>query len=73
VDEFLELAVDVATSAGKLLCEGIDRIAWVKHKGEINLVIFSAPIRTIRFLPRRAIYRKKTPRSAGSSIHWTAP
>jgi len=38
VDEFLELAVEVATSAGKLLREGIDKIAWVKHKGEINLV-----------------------------------
>lgn len=38
MDEFLELAVDVATSAGKLLREGIDNIAWVKHKGEINLV-----------------------------------
>ena len=38
MDKFLELAVDVATSAGKLLREGIDKIAWVKHKGEINLV-----------------------------------
>jgi len=38
VDEYLELAVEVATSAGKLLREGIDKIAWVKHKGEINLV-----------------------------------
>ncbi|MFH1741592.1 MAG: inositol monophosphatase family protein, partial [bacterium] len=27
-----------ATSAGKLLREGIDKIAWVEHKGEINLV-----------------------------------
>jgi myo-inositol-1(or 4)-monophosphatase len=38
VDKFLELAVDAATSAGKLLREGIDKIAWIKLKGEINLV-----------------------------------
>ncbi len=38
MDEFLELAVDAVTSAGNLLREGIDRIAWIEHKGEINLV-----------------------------------
>ncbi|MBI5118105.1 inositol monophosphatase [Candidatus Poribacteria bacterium] len=38
VDKFLELAMDAATSAGRLLREGIDKIAWIKHKGEINLV-----------------------------------
>lgn len=35
---FLEIAVEAATSAGKLLRDGIDKVAWVKHKGEINLV-----------------------------------
>lgn len=38
MDKFMELAVDVVTSAGEVLREGVDRIAWVKHKGEINLV-----------------------------------
>ncbi len=38
MDKYLELAVDAATSAGRLLREGIDTIAWVEHKGEINLV-----------------------------------
>ena len=38
MDKYLELAVDAATSAGKLLWEGIDTIPWVEHKGEINLV-----------------------------------
>lgn len=36
--EYLELASDAAVSAGKILREGIDKIAWVEHKGEINLV-----------------------------------
>jgi myo-inositol-1(or 4)-monophosphatase len=38
VEKFLEIAVEAATSAGRLLREGIDKVAWVKHKGEINLV-----------------------------------
>ena len=38
MEEFLEVAMDVAASAGKLLRDGIDKITWVKHKGEINLV-----------------------------------
>ncbi len=38
MDEFLELAIEAATSAGKVLREGLNRIGWVKHKGEINLV-----------------------------------
>lgn len=32
------MAVEAATSAGRLLLRGIDNVAWVKHKGEINLV-----------------------------------
>lgn len=38
MDEFLELAIDAATSAGTLLREGLNRVGWVEHKGEINLV-----------------------------------
>ena len=38
MERYLELAVDAATSAGKVLRDGIDKIAWIKHKGEINLV-----------------------------------
>ncbi|UCD58781.1 MAG: inositol monophosphatase [Candidatus Hydrogenedentota bacterium] len=38
MDKFLELAIEAATSAGKLLREGIDKVSWVRHKGEINLV-----------------------------------
>lgn len=38
MDQFLELAIEAATAAGNLLRDGISKIAWVKHKGEINLV-----------------------------------
>ena len=38
MERFLEIAIEAATSAGKLLREGIDKVAWIKHKGEINLV-----------------------------------
>jgi myo-inositol-1(or 4)-monophosphatase len=38
VDDYLKLAVETAKAAGEVLREGIDKIAWIKHKGEINLV-----------------------------------
>lgn len=38
MEEYLELAVETAKAAGQVLREGIDTIAWIKHKGEINLV-----------------------------------
>ncbi len=36
--EYLELAIDTARAAGEVLREGVDKIAWIEHKGEINLV-----------------------------------
>jgi myo-inositol-1(or 4)-monophosphatase len=38
VDKYLELAVEAAIAAGKLLRDGMDSVAWIEHKGEINLV-----------------------------------
>ncbi len=36
--KYLELAKEAAVTAGEALREGIDKIAWIEHKGEINLV-----------------------------------
>jgi myo-inositol-1(or 4)-monophosphatase len=38
MEQFLDVAIETATDAGKVLREGMDNIAWIKHKGEINLV-----------------------------------
>lgn len=38
MQEYLELAIETARAAGEALREGIDNIAWIEHKGEINLV-----------------------------------
>ncbi|GAB4341136.1 MAG: inositol monophosphatase family protein [Candidatus Abyssubacteria bacterium] len=38
MNEFLGLAKEAATEAGTMLLHGIDRIGWIEHKGEINLV-----------------------------------
>jgi myo-inositol-1(or 4)-monophosphatase len=38
VEKYLETAIEVARAAGSVLREGVDKIAWIEHKGEINLV-----------------------------------
>ncbi len=38
MEKYLELAKEAALDAGRALREGIDKIAWIEHKGEINLV-----------------------------------
>ena len=36
--KYLDLAKEAALAAGETLREGIDNIAWIEHKGEIDLV-----------------------------------
>jgi myo-inositol-1(or 4)-monophosphatase len=36
--KFLKHASETARAAGEILREGVDKIAWIEHKGEINLV-----------------------------------
>ena len=38
MEKYLDTAIEAAKAAGKVLREGIDKIAWIEHKGEINLV-----------------------------------
>jgi myo-inositol-1(or 4)-monophosphatase len=38
VQKYLDTAIEAAKAAGEVLREGIDKIAWIEHKGEINLV-----------------------------------
>jgi myo-inositol-1(or 4)-monophosphatase len=38
VKKYLTPAIEIAKAAGDVLREGVDKIAWVEHKGEINLV-----------------------------------
>ena len=38
MEKYLQPAIEVAKAAGEVLREGVDNIAWVEHKGEINLV-----------------------------------
>jgi len=38
VEKYLQPAIEIARAAGNVLREGVDNIAWVEHKGEINLV-----------------------------------
>lgn len=38
MEQYLKVAVDAAIAAGKLLCKRIDSVAWIEHKGDINLV-----------------------------------
>ena len=38
MNEYLQIAIEAARAAGKLLFERIDSVAWVEHKGAINLV-----------------------------------
>lgn len=38
MNDYLRVAVEAAQAAGKLLLEKIDSVAWVEHKGAINLV-----------------------------------